>query len=602
VRPVLIDAEVGDIGADVSVVADAEDSSISYLTTAPSVYMPPADLGDPRIVSLEVSFPEAGDYQVYVRARLGPGLNTNDSFFLNAGSDETPNWINLNGFPIFPVEGELGHSAEAIVNVDNGVRTAGVWGWALFEEPRITVDEGGLTRTIRLATREEGFDLDKLAFALLGDGHATGFTASQLDAGEVGTIVAPPPDPYEPPPTQVPLATGKSKFLGMVCCGNQRPFLENYFNQIAPENAGKWALVEGERDVFTWDALDEAFVLARDNDFPFRFHVLVWGSQQPDWVEELPPEEQLTEIRQWFEAVADRYGEGLDFVEVVNEFQNQPPTAENEGKYIDALGGPGETGFDWVLNAFRMAREIFPASTQLMLNEFNVVNNTVITGTYVQLVELLMAEDLIDAIGVQGHAFSTTGPIDQMVQNLDRLGATGLPIYVTEMDIDGPAGRQLIDYQRVFRAFWEHPNVKGVTLWGYRDGMWRDPQGATLIHGNGAEKPAMRWLKGYFRGGTPVVSGPPQVTLSAATTAMQTEAFLAVDPDGSAYPDGTVVSWGVVDGPDPITSGAHAVGFALGTNQLELVETLEPGTYHVRIYADVDATVSELYEVEVVVE
>ena len=82
--------------------------------------------------------------------------------------------------------------------------------------------------------------------------------------------------------------------------------------------------------------------------------------------------------------------------------------------------------------------------------------------------------------------------------NLDLLAATGLPIYVTELDIDGPTDEvQLADYQRIFPVFWEHPGVRGITLWGYRPGHWRTAQGAYIVHENGAERPAMVWLIDY---------------------------------------------------------------------------------------------------------
>ncbi len=84
------------------------------------------------------------------------------------------------------------------------------------------------------------------------------------------------------------------------------------------------------------------------------------------------------------------------------------------------------------------------------------------------------------------------------------------------MDVDGPPERQLIDFQRLFPAFWEHPNVQGITLWGYREGHWRTQQEAPLVYGNGAEKPALRWLKGYLRGNAPVVAGPTTATLASA--------------------------------------------------------------------------------------
>ena len=54
---------------------------------------------------------------------------------------------------------------------------------------------------------------------------------------------------------------------------------------------------------------------------------------------------------------------------------------------------------------------------------------------------------------------------------------------------------QLQEMRRVFPLFWEHPAMAGVTLWGYRYGLWRNDQGAYLITEDGTERPAMTWLK-----------------------------------------------------------------------------------------------------------
>src|SRR5690349_12739904 len=78
-----------------------------------------------------------------------------------------------------------------------------------------------------------------------------------------------------------PLASGQSKFLGSVYSTSQIVNFTTYFNQVTPENAGKWGSVEGTRNVMNWTELDAAYALAKSNGFPFRFHVLVWGNQQP---------------------------------------------------------------------------------------------------------------------------------------------------------------------------------------------------------------------------------------------------------------------------------------------------------------------------------
>ncbi|MDZ7723897.1 MAG: endo-1,4-beta-xylanase [candidate division KSB1 bacterium] len=276
---------------------------------------------------------------------------------------------------------------------------------------------------------------------------------------------------------------------------------ESYWNQVTPENAGKWGSVEGNRDNMNWSGLDAAYNLAKDNDFPFHFHVLVWGAQQPNWLDSLSSEEQLAEIREWFEAVAERYDD-IDYLEVVNEplpGHNPPDGTSGRANYKAALGGNGDTGWDWVVNAFKLAREVFPSTTELMINDFGIINSTSSTAQYLSLVRLLQREELVDIIGVQGHAFSTNASTVIMKRNLDSLATTGLPVQVTELDIDGPSDAiQLSSYQRIFPALYEHPGVEGITLWGWRRGLWRDDQGAYLLNQDGTERPALEWMRHYL--------------------------------------------------------------------------------------------------------
>lgn len=292
-----------------------------------------------------------------------------------------------------------------------------------------------------------------------------------------------------------------SKFLGNVWSAPQLQDFTLYWNQVTPENAGKWGVLEPQRDQLNWADLDAAYKLARDNGFVFRFHTLVWGNQQPGWVRTLSPEEQLEELEERYAEIAARYAE-LDYVEVVNEPMNDPPRQRNEndaesGNYYEALGGAGATGHDWIITAFRMARKHFPDS-KLVINEYNVTNSDEATERYLGIVKLLQAENLIDVIAVQGHAFSTTVDTAVTRRNLDRLASTGLPLMITELDIDGATDEaHLAEYQRVFPVFWEHPSVIGVTLWGWRPGMWRTRNGANLVRQDGSMRPAFEWLMEY---------------------------------------------------------------------------------------------------------
>jgi len=299
-----------------------------------------------------------------------------------------------------------------------------------------------------------------------------------------------------------PLAAGKQRFLGSAYGPSQTQDFTRYWNKVTPENAGKWGSVEAVRGRMDWSALDEAYNLAKRNNMPFQMHVLIWGSQQPLWMRTLSPTEQRAAIEQWFAAVAQRYPD-IDLLEVANETlpgHNQPDDRKDDsGNYLRALGGTGSTGWDWVLQSFRLARRHFPHA-KLMINDYGITNSADATRQYLHVIQLLQRERLIDAIGLQQHAFETRAdvPISVHRANLDTLAATGLPIYVTELDLDGPTdAQQLADYQRVFPLFWEHPSVRGVTLWGFRRGLWRDKEGAYLIRDDGSERPALAWLRGY---------------------------------------------------------------------------------------------------------
>ena len=323
-------------------------------------------------------------------------------------------------------------------------------------------------------------------------------------------------------PASTAIAAGRDKFLGSAHSPPQdRDFLK-YWNKVTPENAGKWGEVEGRRDLMVWDGLDAAYRLAKDNGLPFHMHVMVWGNQQPEWIEALPPSEQREEIEEWFAAVAARYPD-IDFVEVVNEPLHDPPTKNDEGggHYAQALGGAGASGWDWILEAFRLGRRHFPHA-KLMINDYSITNTPADAKRYHDIVRLLQRERLVDAIGIQAHAFATTTETPMSVHraSLDLLASTGLPVYVTELDVDGPTdAQQLADMQRIFPVFWEHPGVRGITLWGFRPGLWRQEQRAYLVDADGSERPALRWLRDYVRGAQAPAQPDDTATATAASGA-----------------------------------------------------------------------------------
>ena len=493
-KPVIVEAESGITG---SYFSTQQDGDVTYITTTVDFTGLSSPDDTNRVATYNVTFLDSGYYSLFARLRVGPGNFNDDSFFYPRGFGEkndtaSADWVFVNGLasagfsgPGDIVDGPGGAGSEVWkwVNVTNNTYS-GVPGDTFF----VSLDS--LTRTFQIASREDGLYFDKFAF---GKSYLN-YTVENLDSVEAGSV-GEPVEVWNGPA----LASSQPKFVGNIYSAPQINNFVAYWNQVTPENAGKWGSVEGVRNNMNWNALDAAYNLAKDNDLPFDFHVLIWGAQQPAWIDTLQPADQLAEIREWFQAVADRY-DNIDYLQVVNEplpGHNPPDGTNGRANYKAALGGNGDTGWDWVVNAFKMAREIFPAETKLMINDFGILGNTSSTAQYLSLIRLLQSQDLIDVIGVQGHAFTTGAPVVSMQRTLDSLATTGLPIQVTELDIDGPSDAiQLQDYQRIFPALYEHPGVMGITLWGWRPGLWRET--AYLVNNDGSERPALEWLHAYL--------------------------------------------------------------------------------------------------------
>jgi GH35 family endo-1,4-beta-xylanase len=176
-------------------------------------------------------------------------------------------------------------------------------------------------------------------------------------------------------------------------------------------------------------------------------------------------------------------------IDVVNEPDHATPP------WINAIGGAGQSGHDWVIWAFEKARQYCPDST-LILNDYNVLRWD--TNNFISIANKLKDRGLLDAVGAQAHGLEDQS-FSELQSNFNQVAALGVPIYISEYDIniaDDNQQRQVMQQQ--FPFFFENPQVEGVTLWGYIYGQtWRDNTG--LIR-NGQPRPAMNFLCEYFTG------------------------------------------------------------------------------------------------------
>jgi len=226
------------------------------------------------------------------------------------------------------------------------------------------------------------------------------------------------------------IAAGQSKFLGSTIQSSVPANFTKYWNQVTPENSGKWGSVEATQGVFDWSQLDIAYNFAQQQGYKFKAHNLIWGAQFPTWITSLSQAQQLAEIQKWITNFGARYPNTWA-VDVVNEpIHTQPP-------FMAALGGAGATGWDWVIKSFQMARQAFP-NAKLLINEFGTEQEPASRATYLQIISLLKARGLIDGVGVQGHYFNLDNmSASDMTTALNSYATSGLDIYISELDITG---------------------------------------------------------------------------------------------------------------------------------------------------------------------
>jgi endo-1,4-beta-xylanase len=279
------------------------------------------------------------------------------------------------------------------------------------------------------------------------------------------------------------------KFVGNITTrGQVRSDFADYWNQITPENEGKWGSVEPTRDQMNWSGVDRVHDYAKQHGLVFKQHTFVWGSQQPNWLAGLSAADQRAEVEEWIRLFCERYPDVAQ-IDVVNE-----PPPHTTPVYLEALGGAGKSGYDWIVQSFKWARQYCP-NAKLILNDYNNIEYAADATRFINIVKAIQAAGApIDGVGAQSHdAFKL--PTDTVKKFLDQLASsTGLPIYITEYDLslaDDARQKQVMESQ--FTMFWNHKDVHGITLWGYIVGAtWRPDTG--LMTADGAKRPALSWL------------------------------------------------------------------------------------------------------------
>ena len=500
-RPAIVEAESGINGSNFPVL---HDSTVTYVDVATNA----ASAGNPgdtsRVITYQVQFADSGSYNLFARVRVDSNASTGSFFYGNGFGARNPatgsDWIAVDGLATGGVT-----SPGSFVD-GPGTLGVGVWKWVNLTRNAyqgtkgnpFVVNKDSLMATFEIGGGHTGLEIDKFAFGKT----SLHFTVNILDNFGVGvtdTAIV-----YNGPP----LSEGQGKFLGNALDVPDNGFA-TYWTQLTVGNAGKFGSVGVSTDTtqWNWSGLDTAYHYALNHHLVFKDHNLIWGQQQPSWISSLDSATKMQYIETWIRKVGQRYPQ-IDMIDVVNEplsGHNPPDGLSGRANYKNALGGNGATGWDWVVNAFKLARTYLP-NAKLLINDYGIINDNLATTSYVAVINLLKQQGLIDGIGVQCHRFEIeTADTTMLRSNLDRLAATGLPIYISEMDLGnlGDTGtpndnQQLQLYQKYFPLFWQYRAIRGITLWGYLEGQMWQPT-CYLIRADFTTRPAFSWLAQFVK-------------------------------------------------------------------------------------------------------
>jgi endo-1,4-beta-xylanase len=332
--------------------------------------------------------------------------------------------------------------------------------------------------------------------------------------------------------------------------------VKEHFNQITAENDMKWQLIHPREGQNGYDfAPADAFVnFGLSNNLYLVGHTLVWHSQTPNWVfagTNPPPtnvtaavantntastnqagrrgggfggafggyrgprasrEELLQRMREHIHTVVGRYQGKVKSWDVVNEaIADGPGTNVLRNSLWSEIIGP-----DFIAKAFQYAHEADPNAI-LRYNDYGL-ENPAKRKKLITLIKELQAQKIpVHAIGSQAH-LNVSMTFETIDQTLTEIATLGLPIHITELDVNSAAGGQrglgadisanasatqgglvsdadkkLADaYAAIFRAFLKHRgSVKMVTFWGANDAnSWRAQGKPLLFDGDSKPKPA----------------------------------------------------------------------------------------------------------------
>ena len=245
-----------------------------------------------------------------------------------------------------------------------------------------------------------------------------------------------------------------------------RQTIEKYFNKVVIGNNlkwGRWIQPQYHESAF------KALSWFAERNIPVRGHVMVW----PSW--QYLPKSLFTEaVKKDPETMRKLVSDHItDQTSALRGKVTEWDVANDHHDLLDVLGR--DALVDW----FKQAKAGVP-DVKLFYNDYTMFDRGKGSDYFYNTVKELKEKGApIDGIGEQGHFASSPKGIPDVLAKFDKFGALGLPIQITEFDIDTDDTGLQADYMRDFTtATFSHPSVMGVMQWGFWEGGHWIPRAA----------------------------------------------------------------------------------------------------------------------------
>jgi len=259
--------------------------------------------------------------------------------------------------------------------------------------------------------------------------------------------------------------------------GSENRITPNFYSQLNQMTIGTyWSVIEPQQGVYNFVEFDRYVAEAKKHNMTIRGHALVYSSiswAMPSWLNKSDfSKDELRKILIDHITKVVQHGKELGVTEwvVVNE-----PYLKNAGRtndiFYESLGG-----YEYIELAFQTARNVDPTAT-LIYNDYDNQSSIGQTANLTkQIVQMLKAKNLVDAVGVQAHVGDWL-PIYNKNDVENMLKSYELPVVITEFDynLTKMSGTEQERYEKQAKVYADYleaalnANCKEFTFWGIID-------------------------------------------------------------------------------------------------------------------------------------